>query len=274
VLAVFDSGIGGLTIARALRRLLPALPLRYFGDTAHLPYGDKSPELIRSFCRKITRFLLSSASGPTPDLLVVACNTASAVALETIQQEASHFSVPVVEVITPAVEEALKSTKNDHIGVIGTRTTIASHAYLKQIQTRRPLARVTEKATPLLVPMIEEGFISNNISSDVLEAYLSDTGFAEIDTLILGCTHYPLIAPQVEASFKRNFSRSVAVIDSSLAVARRVKELLEISIKNPVPSPDAFYVSDLTTGFAETARLFFGQDVPLTKINPDLLFNH
>ncbi|MCZ2356361.1 MAG: glutamate racemase [Bacteroidia bacterium] len=266
-IGVFDSGIGGLTVVKALQERLPNEHFLYFGDTAHLPYGDKSPELIRQYCSVITDFLLLNQVKS----VVVACNTASAVAFEQIKNRCPS-EIPVIEVITPAVDMAVKYSNSRRIGVIGTKTTILSHLYLRKILERVPEALVVEKATPLLVPMIEEGWNNNKISREIIEAYMSDTGFMHVDTLILGCTHYPLVKQAIENYFKTN-DRKVTVIDSSLAIAETLAGLLEQNnLNNSHKHPDIqdkFFVSDITESFRDSAALFFGDDVQLKKINLD-----
>jgi glutamate racemase len=259
-IGVFDSGIGGLTIVKAMNALMPNERICYFGDTAHLPYGDKSPELLRGYAAQITDFLLSQ----NVKAIVIACNTASAVAYDTVKSLAGD--VPVFDVIRPAVRNALALSPMKRIGVIGTKTTIQSHVYLRSILELAPDALIVEKATPLLVPLIEEGWVNNNISLEIVEAYMSDTGFAHLDSLILGCTHYPLIREEIQQYFNGSRSRPVEVIDSSLAVADAVKQALqEMAMQNPNPEPAAhtFYVSDLTPNFKNTAALFLGREVEL-----------
>jgi glutamate racemase len=259
-IGVFDSGIGGLTIVKAMNAILPNEQICYFGDTAHLPYGDKSPELLRGYAAQITEFLLSQ----NVKAIVIACNTASAVAYDTVKAIAGD--VPVFDVIQPAVRNALSLSPMKRIGVIGTKTTIQSHVYLRTILELAPDALVVEKATPLLVPMIEEGWVDNSISLEIVEAYMSDTGFAHLDSLILGCTHYPLIRNEIQNYFNASRSRPVEVVDSSLAVADAVKQsLLQLQLENPSTSPaqHVFYVSDLTPNFKTTAALFLGREVDL-----------
>jgi len=261
-IGIFDSGIGGLTVAKALNDSLPNESLIYFGDTAHLPYGDKSPDLLKKYVLNIVNFLLNCKV----KAMVIACNTASAVAYEYLK--GLFPNLLLFEVIQPAVLEAIANTKNQRIGVIGTRTTILSHVYLKKILDQLPTAFVIEKATPLLVPMIEEGWIEDKLSKEIIEAYLSDTGFNHIDTLILGCTHYPLIRKEVELYFQQNAIHFVQVIDSSIALAKQVRDFLSSqNLLNDNPNPNfQFFVSDLTDSFQNTANLFFGKNINLEKI--------
>ena len=263
-IGVFDSGIGGLTIVKALNALLPDESILYFGDTAHLPYGDKSPELLQGYADTITHFLLETGV----KAIVIACNTASAVALNTVKNIARD--IPVFDVIQPAVKNALLISPMKRIGVIGTRTTIQSHVYLKSLLDLAPDALVIEKATPLLVPMIEEGWNHHQISIEIIEAYMSDTGFNHIDSVILGCTHYPLIRSEIQNYFDKTNARKVEVIDSSLAVASEVqKQLTVLNLLNTNSDSvnHKFFVSDLTPGFKDTAKMFLGREVILNKHN-------
>jgi glutamate racemase len=261
-IGIFDSGIGGLTVAKAVHDFLPNESLIYFGDTAHLPYGDKSPDLLKKYVTQIVEFLLKSQV----KAIIIACNTASAVAYEFLKQK--YPDILWFEVIQPAVSEAIQITRNQRIGVIGTKTTIFSHVYLKKILDFLPTAFVVEKATPLLVPMIEEGWFHDKVSKEIIEAYLSDTGFTHIDTLILGCTHYPLIRNEVEQYFNQNSLHKVNVIDSSIALAKQVRDFFtEQNLFNDSSTVyKKFYVSDLTSNFQNTASLFFGEDIVLEKI--------
>ena len=267
-IGVFDSGIGGLTVARALADALPREALTYVGDTAHLPYGDKSPEVLHGYIAAITRFLLAQPV----KAIVIACNTASAVGRALVEGLAQAAGVPVFEVVSPAVEAALAASPRGRVGVIATKTTIQSHIYLRQLLDRLPEAYVVEKATPLLVPMIEEGWAQNRITDEIIEAYLSDTGFVHIDALILGCTHYPLIRAQVERYFEQHArpqQRPVAVIDSSRVTAERVAQgLAQLGLLSAATAPPVhhFFVSDLTVGFEAAANVFFGGSVSLERL--------
>lgn len=263
-IGVFDSGLGGLTIVKALRQVLPNEPLIYYGDLAHLPYGDKSPELVRGFSLDITDFLLQKPV----KAVVIACNTASAAAGEAVRERCGDL--PVIDVVRPAVDLALRLSDRKRIGIIGTKTTIRSGIYRQTIFDRNPEAQVVEKATPLLVPIIEEGWHDGSVSREVIEAYMSDTGFMDIDTLILGCTHYPLIRRQIMDYFQSNHSHKVEVIDSSMAVAGVVQKQLEkaglIRKDQNDRGEDEFYVSDFTQNFLPSAQRFLGEDVKFEKV--------
>lgn len=260
-IGVFDSGLGGLTIVKSIQAMLPNERVIYFGDTAHLPYGDKSPDLIRKYVQGISELLVSKPV----KALVIACNTASAVAREIVEDIAGD--IPVFDVIQPAVKTAISSTLSGRIGVIGTKTTIRTGIYQQEILKKLPNVQVTQKATPLLVPMIEEGWLHNKVSQDVIDAYMSDTGFQDIDTLILGCTHYPLIKTQIEKYFRKNYDHSIEVVDSSLAVAHAIKKGLGEygALKDNKNLLDTFYLSDITPNFEASARLFLGKEVTFKK---------
>jgi len=263
-IGVFDSGLGGLTTVRAIQETLPHESVIYFGDTAHLPYGDKSPETLQGYTREITRFLIEQGV----KTVVVACNTASAVAFEEIKRTAG--ALPVFEVVQPAVDMAVKNSLTGKIGIIGTKTTVQSHIYRQRILEKNPRAQVVEKATPLLVPMIEEGWCDNKISREIIEAYLSDTGFESIDTLILGCTHYPLVEKPTDHYFREIARQSVQIISSSTAVAQKIAEELEkkdlLNTTGQKYLKDQFYISDSNNNFRQSAEIFFGKPVELQKI--------
>lgn len=261
-IGIFDSGLGGLTIVKAIQDAMPGESVLYLGDTAHLPYGDKTPELIRSYSRDITRFLVNKGV----KAIVIACNTASAVAYDAVLEEAG--GVPVFEVIGPAVREAKRQSRSKKVGVIGTRTTITSGVYRQRLEALLPDVELTDKATPLLVPMIEEGWLRNQVSQDVIDAYMSDTGFAGIDTLILGCTHYPLIKHQIEKYFEENYEYSIAVIDSSIEVAETLKGYLTKSgATNKASKGEShFFLTDYSSHFRETAAMFLGEEVEFEKV--------
>ena len=265
-IGIFDSGLGGLTIVKGVYKVLPRESIIYYGDTAHLPYGDKSPELVRGFSEKIAAFLLEKKV----KAIIIACNTASAVAKEAVELVAGK--IPVFNVVEPAAEYALRMSSRNKIGIIGTKTTIRSGIYRRTILQQMPTAEVVEKATPLLVPIIEEGWHDNSISKEVIEAYMSDTGFHHVDSLILGCTHYPLIKDQIHDYFMRNYNHSVEVIDSSVAVAETVRRELDKQdlLASEANSPEHhFFVSDFSQNFASAAEIFLQQSVTFEKVSAD-----
>jgi len=256
-IGIFDSGVGGLTVAHAIKQILPGESIIYFGDTAHLPYGDKSAESIAFYSRRITEFLLEHNS----KVVLVACNTASSSAFELLKKE-FHGKTILLDVIDPVVDY-LGERKFSKIGVIGTKRTISSGAYPGKIKELSPGTEVVSMATPLLVPMIEEGFIFDDISNAILRAYLSGGSLAGIQALILGCTHYPIIKNQISKIF--NFD--VEVIDSARIVSMKLRETLD---KNKILNDsgkvnDQFFVSDYTDYFEKIARMFFERDINLKK---------
>ncbi len=254
---IFDSGVGGLTVAHAIKQILPGENLIYFGDTAHLPYGDKSAEAILSYSRKITEFLLSHDA----KAILIACNSASASAYDALKEEYGK-EILIIDVIDPVVDYiAGASIKN--VGVIGTKRTISSGTYENKIREKAPGTKTVSLATPLFVPMIEEGFIFDDISNAIIRAYLSDTNLQGIDSLVLGCTHYPIIRNQISKFFNFN----VDVIDSARIVSIHLREVLEKEgLINPgKKGADRFFVSDYTPYFEKIARMFFEKDIDLEK---------
>ena len=215
-IAVFDSGVGGLTVVSALRSELPGEDIVYLGDTARVPYGGKTRETIERYSEEIARMLVDDGA----KVLVVACNTASALALAKLRE---LLNVPVVGVIDPGVEAALSTTRSGHIAVIGTKATIGSAAYEKELRAANPQIRVTSIACPLLVPLIEEGLLDDAITDAALERYLSPLHETDADTLVLGCTHYPLLA----SAIARVAGSQMTLVDSAANCARAVRGLLE-----------------------------------------------
>jgi glutamate racemase len=259
-IGIFDSGVGGLTVANAIRQVLPGEKLIYFGDTAHLPYGDKSKETVIAYSTRITQFLLEQQC----KVIVIACNTASANAYEAICAEARDKAL-VVDVINPVVEFAAGNSKYKHIGVIGTKGTINSGTYVKKIIGSNPKLKVSSLATPMLVPMIEEGFIFDDISNAIIRTYLSKPEIKNIDALILGCTHYPIIKNQINKYF--NFE--IDIIDSSKIVANYLRVLLTDKghLSTSSGSEHKFLVSDFTEYFQVISKLFFEEEIHLEKVN-------
>jgi glutamate racemase len=259
-IGIFDSGVGGLTVANAIRQALPGENLVYFGDTAHLPYGDKSKDTIISYSVRITQFLLEQQC----KMIVVACNTASANAYDAIMKETAGKAL-VVDVISPVVDYVSRQGAFRRIGVIGTKATINSGTYVSQIIGKNPHLSVASLATPMLVPMIEEGFIFDDISNAIIRSYLSKPELDKIDSLILGCTHYPIIRNQISKYF--NFE--VEVIDSSRIVANHLQKLLNDTgqLSNHNRPVHRFLVSDFTDSFQKISRLFFEEQISLEKVN-------
>ncbi len=256
-IGIFDSGIGGLTVARAVAEALPEHPIFYYGDTAHLPYGEKSPALIRRFAMQITRELVRLGCGS----IVVACNSASSNALDAIQAEAGE-SIPIIDVVNPVVDAVSARFSAGKIGVIGTRATIDSQWYQRLLEARG--FDVMTKPTPLLASAIEEGFHGGQVSDALIAAYLESGEFNDVHALILGCTHYPLVANQIAAALPD----AVALVDSSEAAAQALKRALEsLADKQAAKGGqgDRFMVSDLTESFSLGAQRFFGKPVDLVE---------
>lgn len=260
-IGIFDSGIGGLTVANAISKLLPNEQLIYFGDTAHMPYGDKSKELIQKYAVRITNFLLNEQRCKA---IVIACNTASAAAYEVLRDKYKG-KTPIMNVIDPMVEAVIADETITRVGVIATKTTIASGVYREKFNRRKPALQYTELATPLLAPMIEEKFYNNKISHAVIENYLSDDALKGIDALVLACTHYPLIKPQIAAFYKYR----IQIFDSAEVVAQKLKWVLEKEnlTASAKSGADVFYVSDFTRSFEKTTEIFYGKKVHLQQLN-------
>jgi glutamate racemase len=256
-IGIFDSGVGGLTVAHAIKQILPGESLIYFGDTAHLPYGDKSAESIRYYSHRITEFLLEHNS----KVVLVACNTASASAFDSLKKEFEGRTI-LLDVIDPVVDY-LGTRQFKKIGVIGTKRTISSGTYEKKIKEKSPLTNVVSMATPLLVPMIEEGFIFDDISNAIIRTYLLNESLNGIQALILGCTHYPIIKNQISKIFNFN----VEVVDSARIVSMILRDVLD---KNNLLNDsgivnDQFFISDYTSYFEKIARMFFEGEINLKK---------
>jgi glutamate racemase len=251
-IGVFDSGIGGLTVLKALTEVLPAEDFVYLGDTARLPYGTKSNEVIIRYSRENTEFLLAKGI----KMLVVACNTSSAVALGEIARDTA---VPVIGVIEPGARAAVRASRSGKIGVIGTEATIASGAYTRAIQRLRPHAEIYTRACPLLVPLVEEGWVDNDIAERTVAFYLESLKASGIDTLLLGCTHYPLL----RGVFSRVLGTSVKIVDSATATAEGVRErLTALRLARPgVNGAQIFFVTETPDRFVRVGRRFLGPQV-------------
>lgn len=264
-IGVFDSGLGGLTVAQALRTHMPHESFIYVGDTARVPYGEKPREQVAAFNHEIARHLIARGV----KALVVACNTATA-ALDSAFYDLCGPR-PVIEVVTPTARAALEQSTQRRIGIIATHGTVKSHLYLKRLLELAPFTAVVEKATPLLVPLIEAGWPPEQQALAVLEAYLSDTGFQHIDTLVLGCTHYALIRNDVERLLTDRETGSVTVVDSVAATAAEVARVLgQEGLLRPVdgqPSPTCSYGFTRLTGETEAViQHFFGPQLEVQSI--------
>jgi glutamate racemase len=262
-LGVFDSGVGGLTVVRALRQLLPHESLIYLGDTARVPYGSKSPDTIRRFALEDTQFLIQQGV----KAVVVACNTATAHALDTLR---ATFRVPIFGVLEPGIEATLAAPNCQRVGIIGTEGTIKSHAYQHHLALRRPDLQIHARATPLLVPFIEQGWTDHPALKLVLKEYLQPMLLRQIDTLLLGCTHYPLLIPQLQTLV----GDRVRLIDSATTCATHVRDHLAAqNLLAPPPAADSasappslvLHLTDLSEQAEDQAHNFLG--IPLTAIH-------
>lgn len=257
-IGIFDSGIGGLTVAHAIQKALPHESMIYFGDTAHLPYGDKSEAAIQAYSIKIADVLLAMKC----KVIVIACNSASSAAYNLLKEYVGSRA-HILNVIDPMVSLVSGQFKGKNVGLIGTKRTVQSNVYAQKIEELKKNIHLHQLATPLLVHMIEEGFFDNRISHDIIDQYLSDPSLQHIDALILACTHYPLIKQEIAAYYKHQ----VTILDSSEEVAASLKKYLtEMQLLNDAPSPQhQFLVSDYTESFEASTKLFFGEVVHLQK---------
>jgi glutamate racemase len=259
MIGIFDSGVGGMTVARAIEQYCPGFPLVYLGDLARTPYGSKSSAMITDYSHRNTDFLLHQGA----KIIVIACNSAASAASVSLS---GHYSQLIIDVIFPAVKKAAAVTGNNTIGVIGTRATINSGMYEQRLHTLRPECKVYSQACPLLVPLVEEGWLDRRETKMIVKKYLHPLRDKQIDTLILGCTHYPLlkkiIAPRI--------GRRVLIIDSSVEVALYLKEILDQNntLRNALYAPEIpsrFFVSDTPAPVHALAGKIFGRPVRLEQ---------
>ena len=259
MIGIFDSGIGGLTVVRAFVNELPGYDIVYFGDTARTPYGNKSPETVIRYAIENTEFLIQKGA----KIIVMACNTASSLAFSQVAEE---FDVPVFEVVTPAVELAVNTTTKSKIGIIGTRATVKSEFYEKKIREIDSNLKVFSRACPLLAPLVEEGWLKKPETSMIIKKYLHPLKVRQIDTLILGCTHYPLLKKIIQ----RKIGKRVNIIDSSSSVAVKVKNFLSDNtvLDNSLGKKNRFniFVSDVTEQFKQTANFALKKKVDLELV--------
>ncbi|MFQ3325670.1 MAG: glutamate racemase [Salibacteraceae bacterium] len=255
-IGIFDSGIGGLTVAKAVKELLPNEQIIYFGDTLHLPYGEKSASSIRRYVAEISAFLKSKNC----KAVLIACNSASSVALDVTRDTLDNETI-VLNVIDPLIDYVKNNFKNNTVGVIGTKATINSNVYQDKLKEH---CQVKALSTQLLAPMIEEGFINNRISSTIIEEYLNNPILEGIKALLLGCTHYPMIHNEID----RIYENSVTVLDSNTWIALELKKQLAMvdKLADKQEKLDEFYVSDKTDSFERSTRFFFGQAVKLKEV--------
>ena len=258
-IGVFDSGVGGLTVAREIMRNLPKEDIVYFGDTARVPYGSKSKDNIIRYSRQIINFLQTKGV----KAIVIACNTASALALDTVKDE---FDIPIIGVVEPGAKAALQVTENKKIGVIGTEATVKSSMYEKIIQGIDSEVSVVAKACPLFVPLVEEGFKKHQVTDEIIDYYLADLRASDIDALILGCTHYPLLRSKIREYVGEN----ITLVNPAYETAMDLKRILqEMDMENPDIEGEhgsySFYVSDAADKFKQFANSILPYDIETTK---------
>lgn len=252
-IGIFDSGFGGLTVLSEIVKLLPHEDIIYFGDVARSPYGPKSKETIIKYALEISKFLFEQGV----KIINIACNTASACSLDVLQEK---YSIPIIGVIRPGAEEAVKITKNYKIGVIGTEGTINNNVYNRVIKSLNKEIQVISQPCPLFVSLVEEGWVDTEVTYLIAKEYLSSLKENQIDTLILGCTHYPLLKDVIQ----RIMGEDVSLVDSTITVANKIKSILKE--KNILSSKDSngiikFYVSDEPTKFIRIGERFLGKEI-------------
>ena len=257
---VFDSGVGGLTVAREISRQLPKENIVYFGDTARVPYGSKSQNTIIRFSEQIIRFLKTKQV----KAIVIACNTASALALDAVRDE---FDIPIMGVVIPGARAAVEATKNRKVGVVGTDATVQSGMYTKVIREMAPDITVIEKACPLFVPLVEEGFKEHVVTQEIIEYYLESMKHTDIDAMILGCTHYPLIRSKI----REYMGDRIQIVNPAYETAMDLKKMLEErGMANDGTTEQhsrySFYVSDAAEKFRRFANTVMPFDVPPTTV--------
>jgi glutamate racemase len=255
-IGIFDSGIGGLTIAKAVTEFLPQESIVYFGDTTHLPYGEKSTATIQMYSIKIADVLLQNKC----KMILIACNSASAAAYELVKEYVDG-KAHVLNVIDPVVAFLSETCCGKQIGLIGTKQTINSNVYTNKIRSLQLPIRLCAKATPLLAAVIEEGFANKKIIDELLKEYLSHPCLKDIDALLLACTHYPVIKDQI-ANY---YNHTVQIIDTTQVIAQSVLQCLQLYKLNntALSNSNTFYVSDYTESFCRATRVFFGESVRL-----------
>ena len=255
-IGIFDSGVGGLTVFRAIEQRLPNESLIYLGDTARIPYGVRSPATIERYAYECASFVHSRGV----KAIVIACNTASALAASYLR---SRFELPITGVIRPGSRRAVEKTRNGRIGVIATEATIGSGAYERAILAIRSGLEITSRACPLFVPLAEEGWLNHSVTRQVAEEYLAELRSSGVDTLVLGCTHYPILRPVIE----QTMGDHISYVDSGEAVAIEVAKLLEergLIRSDQQPRVEEFYVTDSADRFRRVAELFLGR--PLESV--------
>ena len=260
MIGIFDSGVGGMTVARAIETLLPDYQTIYFGDLARTPYGSKSPEAIITYSIENTAFLLEHGA----KVIIIACNSAASVASDVLREK---FPVPIFEVITPAVIRAVAETANGNIGIIGTRATIRSNIYENKILEIAPDIRVFSQACPLLVPLVEEGWLNTRETKMILRKYLAPLKQKQIDTLVLGCTHYPLLKNLIAHRMGKNRIRLIdSSIETALTLQRHLTEHPGLDKILKCGGTHRYFVSDITKSALITAEKIFGRPIELEKV--------
>lgn len=255
-IGIFDSGVGGLTVAAAIKKQLPGESFIYFGDTKHSPYGDKSGDTIRQYSSEITNFLLAKDC----KAIVIACNTASALAYDELMTE--HPTIPILNVVDPVAQFVAGQMPNK-IGIIATRATTKSKIYKKRLLEINPNLKIEDAATPLLVGLVEEGFMNTELSKGAIKQYLNHPKFRNLDSLILGCTHFPLLQKEIEIFFKGK----THVVDSPELVALELEKILKAKnlLSDEAFGQYQFYVSEKTSAFSKIAKNFFGENIQLKE---------
>ena len=260
LLGIFDSGVGGLTVYRCIKSLIPEVPVIYVGDTARVPYGTKSPKTVTRYSNEIVYYLLQK----NVSMIVMACNTASATAFTTLKR---RYDIPIIDVIRPGARLAVRATRSGRIGVIGTRATINSGAYKREIQRIKPEIKVFSSPCPLFVPLVEEGWINTKITDDIIRLYLHPLLNRNIDTLVLGCTHYPLLKNRIKYIVDRN----IVLVDSAVATSYEVREHLKGVINSSTQQgflpKDRFFVTDDPDNFSRISKRFISRIVSAKKIS-------
>jgi len=259
MIGIFDSGIGGLTVVKRVFEILPGYQILYFGDTARTPYGGRSREVIQKYALEDAEILIENGA----KIIIIACNTVSAVAFDFLKEK---IKLPIFEVVTPAVEKAIQITRNKRIGVIGTRATVSSKIFEKLIHEKNPQIQVFQNPAPLLVPLVEEGWLKKPETRMIVKKYLLPLKLKQIDTLILACTHYPFLKEIIQ----RKIGQRVKLVDPGEAVVLIVKKFLtqnpEIEKSLIKGGNHQFMVSDLTPKFQEIAKNWLGREVKLGEI--------
>ncbi|MCB0833428.1 MAG: glutamate racemase [Bacteroidetes bacterium] len=256
-IGIFDSGIGGLTVVREVMKILPNERIIYLGDTARVPYGTKSDRTIKAFTLQSCLFLLEH----DVKMIIIACNTASAVALDFI---ANMFRIPVIGVIKPGSAAAASKTNTRRVGIIGTQTTINSHSYTRTLQSLNAQIEVFAQPCSLFVPIAEEGWLEHDVTMRVAEEYLKVFADTRIDTLVMGCTHYPILASAIQKTIDHVMGQHVHLIDSGIETAKQAKAILKESLllnRSQSRTSNRFYVTDLPKNFSRVGQMFLGSAV-------------